>query len=114
VARASPSGRACCMAQAGVDLGTVLADFEAEQRQAKKHGVRGRSRAGSEAPAAPSLRPKRRQPISEVLLVGGATRMPAVHRFVANMTRLTPREFVVDPDQACAPSLLACALMLVS
>ena len=33
----------------------------------------------------------RRQPLSEVLLVGGATRMPAVRRFVRNMTGVEPR-----------------------
>lgn len=34
----------------------------------------------------------------QVLLVGGATRMPAIRRFVRNMTGLDPAEFVVDPD----------------
>lgn len=33
-----------------------------------------------------------------MLLVGGATRMPAIRRFVRNMTGLDPAEFVVDPD----------------
>jgi molecular chaperone DnaK (HSP70) len=34
-----------------------------------------------------------------VLLVGGATRMPAFQRFVQNMTGLAPRGFTVDPDE---------------
>ena len=33
------------------------------------------------------VRPKRRAPITRVLLVGGATRMPALRRFVRNMNR---------------------------
>jgi molecular chaperone DnaK len=37
-----------------------------------------------------------------VLLVGGATRMPAIRRFVRNMTGLEAAEFVVDPDLAVA------------
>ncbi len=36
--------------------------------------------------------------LRQVLLVGGATRMPAIRRFVRNMTGLDPAEFVVDPD----------------
>ena len=38
----------------------------------------------------------------QVLLVGGATRMPAFRRFVENMTGLQPRETFVDPDEVCA------------
>ncbi len=34
-----------------------------------------------------------------MLLVGGATRMPAFQRFVQNMTGLAPRGFTVDPDE---------------
>jgi molecular chaperone DnaK (HSP70) len=37
-----------------------------------------------------------------VLLVGGSTRMPAVRRFVRNMTGLEPVEADVDPDLAVA------------
>eukprot|EP00803_Ostreobium_quekettii_P011586 evm.model.scf_3273.1 EVM.evm.TU.scf_3273.1 scf_3273:2645-3037(+) len=48
------------------------------------------------------IRPKNREPISEVLFVGGATRMPAVRRFVRNMTGLDPGESAVDPDMAVA------------
>lgn len=38
----------------------------------------------------------------QVLLVGGATHMPAIRRFVRNMTGLEAAEFVVDPDLAVA------------
>eukprot|EP00891_Asterochloris_glomerata_P002329 jgi/Astpho2/2329/Aster-08193 len=79
---------------AGVDLGAALAGHEANRRHTK-----GRQRR---AAMEPELCPKRRQPISQVLLVGGATRMPAFQRFVHNMTGLRPKEFVVDPDEAVA------------
>jgi len=45
---------------------------------------------------------KSRHPLSEILLVGGATKMPAVRRFLKNMTGIEVRDFVVDPDQAVA------------
>ena len=40
--------------------------------------------------------------VDRVLLVGGATRMPAVRRFVRNMTGLEPELAAVDPDEAVA------------
>ena len=48
----------------------------------------------------------------QVLLVGGATRMPGVRQLVTNMTGLDPRVSKIDPDQvgcrrACALWLLA-------
>lgn len=48
------------------------------------------------------IRPKHRDPLSKVLLVGGATRMPAVRRFITNMTGLQPMDADVDPDEAVA------------
>ena len=45
------------------------------------------------------VRPKRRAPITRVLLVGGATRMPAFRRFVRNMTGLDAKGAAVDPDE---------------
>lgn len=59
----------------------------------------------------------------QVLLVGGATRMPAIRRFVRNMTGLDAAEFVVDPDLvrcccscpagcACANSCVPCICFL--
>jgi molecular chaperone DnaK (HSP70) len=73
-----------------VDLGTALEEFAVEEARRKKKG----GRAGTM-----QIRPKRRAPISQVLLVGGATRMPAFQRFVKNMTGLQPKEFTVDPDE---------------
>jgi molecular chaperone DnaK (HSP70) len=49
------------------------------------------------------IRPKSRAAVNKVLLVGGATRMPAVKRFLANMTGLAPEGHeAVDPDEAVA------------
>jgi hypothetical protein len=50
------------------------------------------------------IRPRARAAVSKVLLVGGATRMPAVQRFISNMTGLTPvgADGGVDPDEAVA------------
>ena len=79
-----------------MDLGTALAEYDARKGK-KRRGKRVNEMSGVQ------LRPKRRAPISEVLLVGGATRMPAVQRFVRNMTGLQPREFVVDPDEVPKP-----------
>lgn len=76
--------------QAGVDLGSVRADQENERKRRGK----GKKQALPQA----QLRPKRRAPISQVLLVGGGTRMPAMRRFVHNMTGLEPATFV-QPDE---------------
>lgn len=50
------------------------------------------------------IRPRARAAVSKVLLVGGATRMPAVQRFIVNMTGLIPEGPAtgVDPDEAVA------------
>ena len=40
-------------------------------------------------------------PVSRVLLVGGATRMPCIGRFLKRLTGLTAKP-VVDPEQAVA------------
>lgn len=48
------------------------------------------------------LRPRGRGALSKVLLVGGATRMPAVRRFISHMTGLEPEAGAVDPDEAVA------------
>lgn len=94
--------------QAGVDLGTVLAAHQARSSKAKKKKkaksggkVTKKAKKGIEEDddSALQLRPKRRAPISEVLLVGGATRMPAFRTFVTNMTGLVPRVALVDPDE---------------
>ena len=49
-------------------------------------------------PSSASPRPAPLRPARQVLLVGGATRMPAVRRFVRHMTGLEAEEEVVDPD----------------
>ncbi|PRW56291.1 molecular chaperone [Chlorella sorokiniana] len=101
-----PLDQACW--QAGVDLGTAVKQHEDAVRTAKKGGSKkggsGRQRQAALAQAASGvqIRPKRRMPVSKVLLVGGATRMPAIRRFVRNMTGLDAAEFVVDPDLAVA------------
>ncbi|KAL4443054.1 hypothetical protein ABPG77_008545 [Micractinium sp. CCAP 211/92] len=107
-----PLDQACW--QAGVDLGTAVKEYEDAVRAVKKGaaskagGKRGAARAAKGqaakelAQGGVQIRPKRRMPVSEVLLVGGATRMPAIRRFVRNMTGLDPAEFVVDPDLAVA------------
>ncbi|KFM27178.1 Chaperone protein dnaK [Auxenochlorella protothecoides] len=47
----------------------------------------------------------------QVLLVGGATRMPGLRRFVKNMTGLEAEEQAVDPDLAVAAGAAICAGM---
>eukprot|EP00884_Botryococcus_braunii_P007549 jgi/Botrbrau1/16796/Bobra.150_2s0025.1 len=82
--------------QAGVDLEAV-ATAAALGPQARLRGQKlkgGRRRA--------QFRPKRRPPVSQVLLVGGGTRMPAFRRLIKNMTGMEPQEYVVDPDEAVA------------
>ena len=102
-----PLDQACW--QAGVDLGTAVQEYEDAVRSVKKKGKGGSgSRAGAAAAAelaatgVPQIRPKRRMPVSEVLLVGGATRMPGVRRFVRNMTGIEPKDTSIDPDLAVA------------
>lgn len=102
-----PLDQACW--QAGVDLGTAVREFDDAVKSVKKGGKGGSgNRSGASAAAdlaasgAPEIRPKRRMPVTEVLLVGGATRMPAVRRFVRNMTGIEPRDSAVDPDLAVA------------
>lgn len=46
------------------------------------------------------------RPIARVVLVGGATRMPAIGRLIAALTGVTPQK-TVDPDEAVA---LGCAV----
>ena len=52
----------------------------------------------------PSIRPKGRGSLGSVLLVGGATRMPSVPRFIRHMTGLEPLRgpAALDPDEAVA------------
>lgn len=47
------------------------------------------------------IRPKKRPPVSEILLVGAATKMPVLRTFLRNMTSLKVRE-TVDPETCVA------------
>ncbi|CAL5225668.1 g8531 [Coccomyxa viridis] len=78
--------------QAGVDLGSVM----------EEHYARSKKQKNAQAQVSAQVRPKRRAPITRVLLVGGATRMPAFRRFVRNMTGLEAKGAAVDPDEAVA------------
>eukprot|EP00892_Ulva_mutabilis_P008024 jgi/Ulvmu1/5594/UM023_0131.1 len=90
-----PVEQACW--QAGVDLEEVL---QAHARDVQRFQASSAAKRGER----PEVRivPKRRQPVSEVLMVGGATRMPAVRQFVQNMTGLEVKDGLVDPDAAVA------------
>ena len=50
-------------------------------------------------PALPVTLTSASDAFTQVLLVGGATRMPAFQRFVENMTGLEPRGSPVNPDE---------------
>jgi molecular chaperone DnaK len=109
---------------AGIDLEAARATAaEAEQRAAQsaaaspgtskgggKRGRRAAERAAADARAQARVSSRQRpsaafalnRVISEVLLVGGATRMPAVQRVVAAMTARPVALGAVDPDEAVA------------
>jgi heat shock protein 1/8 len=88
--------------QAGVDLGTALKEWETAQTALRKRDGGQRRAKKAVQDQGVQITPKKRMPVSEVLLVGGATRMPAVRKFVENMTGLVPKETNVDPDLAVA------------
>mmetsp|Transcript_8502 Transcript_8502/g.28167 ORF Transcript_8502/g.28167 Transcript_8502/m.28167 type:complete len:480 (+) Transcript_8502:73-1512(+) len=67
-----------CALSAGLDLQAL------QERAARKSGGAGA------------------HPFAEVLLVGGATRTPAVRTFVENVTGRKPRPKAVNPDEAVA------------
>ncbi|GIL56890.1 hypothetical protein Vafri_12177, partial [Volvox africanus] len=91
-----PLDQACW--QAGVDLNEVVGGHEALKEQLRNRGVPGWKIQALQ----PEIRPRKRSPLGTVLLVGGATRMPAVGRFISNMTGLQPLEAALDPDEAVA------------
>lgn len=88
--------------QAGVDLGTALKEWEISQNALRKRDGGQRRSKDAVHDEGVQIVPKKRLPVSEVLLVGGATRMPAVRKFVQNMTGLIPKDSHVDPDLAVA------------
>ncbi|EFJ48180.1 Hsp70 protein Hsp70D [Volvox carteri f. nagariensis] len=91
-----PLDQACW--QAGVDLNEVLGGHEALKEQLRNRGVPSWKLQAMQ----PEIRPRKRAPLSSVLLVGGATRMAAVGRFLSNMTGLQPLQAALDPDEAVA------------
>lgn len=105
-----PIEEACL--QAGIDLGTAAArqpSGKGGRREQRRRGGKGRDKAvrgGGGGAGGVQLIPKRRLPISAVLLVGGATRMASVRPFLRNMTGLEPLAGGggggVDPDLAVA------------
>eukprot|EP00798_Chlamydomonas_sp_ICE-L_P030049 gene30049-35020_t len=91
-----PLDQACW--NAGVDLGSVVGDLEAKKSKMRSTGVpQWRTET-----LQPQIRVKQRPPVSEVLMVGGATRMKAVQKFIFNMTGLEGLEDAVNPDEAVA------------
>ncbi|GFR43025.1 hypothetical protein Agub_g4026, partial [Astrephomene gubernaculifera] len=91
-----PLDQACW--RAGVDLDVVVGGHAALQQQLRSRGVPGWKVEAMQ----PQIRPLRRPPLSAVLLVGGATRLPSLDTFLANMTGIAPSRGRVDPDEAVA------------
>jgi hypothetical protein len=90
-------------------LSTAAITAVSHQPCCTRHSVPVPAACGVFAPPSPlqlklEIRPRARAAVSKVLLVGGATRMPAVQRFIRNMTGLTPvgADGGVDPDEAVA------------
>lgn len=84
--------------QAGVDLNEAMMGLADRREDMARRGVPEWKQEMLKL----EVRPRGRAAISKVLLVGGATRMPAVRRFIAHMTGLVPEERDVDPDEAVA------------
>jgi len=80
------------MALAGIDLADIRADDLANQ---KKRGKRAAGRTKSKAALTEKIG------IGKVVMVGGSTRIPAIQRFVRNVTGIEP-QFPVNPDEAVA------------
>ncbi|WIA29514.1 hypothetical protein OEZ86_012015 [Tetradesmus obliquus] len=93
-----PLDQACWAA--GVDLNELQMGFAAKKEEMARKGVAKWKQDMLKL----EIRPRARAAVSKVLLVGGATRMPAVRRFIANMTGLAPTGIGggVDPDEAVA------------
>lgn len=99
---------------------------EIDLRSAKKAQQRGRQKARSVAKKERQFRAEKRKleqqtdqevkvrdgisgrPISRVVLVGGATRMPAIGRLLAALTGVVPQK-TINPDEAVA---LGCAVQV--
>eukprot|EP00977_Amphora_coffeiformis_P027435 scaffold34612_cov165-Amphora_coffeaeformis.AAC.1 len=110
-----------------IDSDTLLQLQEAALKEAKRAQQKGRKRARDLSKEERKFRQQKRKvaetsqvssvdgvkvqdgitgrPISRVVLVGGATRMPAVGRLIGALTGVTPQK-TVNPDEAVA---LGCA-----
>ena len=101
-------------------------DLKMDIRAAKKAQQKGRKKARETAKKERKYREEARKinqpdgnqkirtegisgrPISRVVLVGGATRMPTIGRIISSLTGVTPQR-TVDPDEAVA---LGCAVQV--
>lgn len=101
-------------------------DLKFDIRSAKKAQQKGRKKARQTAKKERKYREESRKvnqpdnnakirvdgisgrPISRVVLVGGATRMPTIGRIISSLTGVTPQR-TVDPDEAVA---LGCAVQV--
>ena len=74
-------------------------------RKVAKEEVKYRAESRKVTEAQPEIRVNAEgitgRPISRVVLVGGATRMPAIGRMISALTGITPQK-TVDPDEAVA------------
>ena len=119
-----------------IDADTLLMLKEVDIKERKKAQQRGRKKARELAASSQKFRKEKRKadetspfklatggkrgdnvkvrdgitgrPISQVVLVGGATRMPAIGRLLAAMTGVVPQK-TVNPDEAVA---LGCAVQV--
>ena len=119
-----------------IDADTLLMLKEVDIKERKKAQQRGRKKARELAESSKKFRKEKRKadetskfklatggkrgdnvkvrdgitgrPISQVVLVGGATRMPAIGRLLAAMTGVVPQK-TVNPDEAVA---LGCAVQV--
>ena len=84
--------------QAGRKAARARSQKKSVLKEVQKQVPRGRGRGGmgGKLRAFPAG-----TPLSEVVLVGGATRMPAVVRTVQTLTGISPRK-TIDPDEAVA------------
>jgi len=108
-----------------VDPNILLQLRAADTKQRKKDQQNGRKKARTMAKEEKKFRAEKRKvdaevtdvkvrdgisgrPISQVVLVGGATRMPAIGRLLAALTGVVPQR-TVNPDEAVA---LGCAVQV--
>jgi molecular chaperone DnaK (HSP70) len=108
-----------------IDPDMVLQLQSVDMKEAKKAQQRGRKKARTVAKEEKKFRAEKRKvdasvpdvkvrdgingrPISQVVLVGGATRMPAIGRLLAALTGVVPQR-TVNPDEAVA---LGCAVQV--